>query len=390
MSALVKKGLSAEHSLADMQFKASIVRSSPIIRTPRVQQLEGIFDIQTSEKSQESWDVCLDLPDEYNVGLICGPSGSGKSTIARELFGQYIVDSWEWPADKSIVDAFPKTMPIKDITGLLSSVGFSSPPSWLRPFGALSNGEQFRVTMARTLAESKDVAVVDEFTSVVDRTVAQIGSAAIAKTVRKRGQKFIAVSCHYDIAAWLEPDWIYEPHLNKFTSGRSLRRPEIELRVCRVHHSAWAIFKKHHYLDTKLNPAAACFVAFMGDTPVAFSSWLSFAGISNMRREHRTVTLPDYQGVGIGNALSAYCASMWKALGMRAVSSTGNPAMISSRARSESWRMTSAPALHPHESKKSKQGASLIRSRATNRLTASFEYIGAPMNAQEAKSLFGQ
>lgn len=66
-------------------------------------------------------------------------------------------------------------MGIKDIVGLLSSVGFSSPPSWVRPFRVLSTGEQFRVTMARTLAEMPDLAVVDEFTSVVDRTVARPG-----------------------------------------------------------------------------------------------------------------------------------------------------------------------------------------------------------------------
>ena len=87
----------------------------------------------------------------------------------------------------------------------MSSVGFSSPPSWVRPYHVLSNGEQFRVDIARTLSEKPQLAIVDEFTSVVDRTVAQIGSSAIQKTVRRRGQKFIAVSCHYDIVKWLEP-----------------------------------------------------------------------------------------------------------------------------------------------------------------------------------------
>ena len=60
---------------------------------------------------------------------------------------------------------------------------------WLRPFHVLSNGEQFRATIARALAESakgRELVVIDEFTSVVDRTVAQIGSAAIAKTIRRR------------------------------------------------------------------------------------------------------------------------------------------------------------------------------------------------------------
>ena len=42
-------------------------------------------------------------------------------------------------------------------------------------------------------------AVFDEYTSVVDRTVAQIGTAALAKTVRARGQQFVAVTCHEDV-----------------------------------------------------------------------------------------------------------------------------------------------------------------------------------------------
>ena len=159
-------------------------------------QMLGIFDVPPSERSIETWQVNFDLPQEWNIGLIVGPSGSGKTTVARELFGDYIVKDWQWSQNKSILDDFPKDMSIKEITDLLSSVGFSSPPSWVRPFHVLSNGEQFRVNMARTLAESKELSVVDEFTSVIDRTVAQIGSAAIAKTVRRRKQKFIAVSCH--------------------------------------------------------------------------------------------------------------------------------------------------------------------------------------------------
>jgi ABC-type ATPase with predicted acetyltransferase domain len=98
----------------------------------------------------------------------------GKSTIAGELFGASLVAGHEWPRDKSIIDGFPEKMSIKDIVGLLSSVGFSSPPAWMRPFHVLSNGQQFRVNLARTLAEAtidKRIKVVDEYSSVVDRTV---------------------------------------------------------------------------------------------------------------------------------------------------------------------------------------------------------------------------
>jgi ABC-type ATPase with predicted acetyltransferase domain len=129
----------------------------------------------------------------------------------------------------------------KDITGYLSSVGFSSPPSWLRPFRVLSNGEQFRATLARALADERELVVIDEFTSVVDRTVAQIGSAALSKAIRRKDKKFIAVSVHYDILDWLEPDWVYQPHTGEYYTGRYLhQRPEIKLEVKRVHHTAWA------------------------------------------------------------------------------------------------------------------------------------------------------
>lgn len=372
-----------------------IVRETKIKRTSRLMQMEGLFDVAPSDRSAERWTVSLNLPEKWNVGLIVGPSGCGKSTIARELFGDYMRDSWEWPSDASILDGFPAHMGIKDIVALLSSVGFSSPPSWVRPFHVLSNGEQFRVNMARSLAEMRELLVVDEFTSVVDRTVAKIGSSAIQKTVRNLNQKFIAVSCHYDIAEWLEPDWIYEPATNTFQSGRLLQRPKIKLEVRRVDSSAWQLFRKHHYLDHDLHKAAKCFCAFWGTVPVAFAAVLHFPHphSSNMKREHRTVTLPDYQGIGIGNVLSAYIGSMCKGIGMRYVSITSHPAMMRSRAKSASWKMIAKPNASSKtfpsrgEVQISKGGGGT--NGFSGRFRATFEYIGSAMDKSEAKLLWG-
>lgn len=365
---------------------ANIVRSVPVVRTPRVAQLEGLFDLSSLERSEERWQVNLALPDEWNVGLIVGPSGSGKTTVARELFGEYVRESdWEWPADKSILDAFPRGMGIKDIVNLLCSVGFSSPPSWLRPYRVLSTGEQFRVSVARTLAEMGDLAVIDEFTSVVDRTVAKIASAAISKAVRRRGQKLVAVSCHYDIIDWLEPDWVYEPHINELKRGHLRRRPPIELEVKRVHPDAWRLFAKHHYLSGELNKAARSFVAFWSGEPVAFSAWLIHplsSGGRPVMREHRTVCLPDYQGVGIGNALSDCCAAIMRANGYRATSTTSSPAMIAARLRSGNWLVMRAPGLSLGRT------GELARTRACTRLTVGFEYVGPSAPRAEARLLF--
>ena len=255
-----------------------ITVESPITETPRVRQVRGLFDLAPQITSRLDWQVELPLDERpWNVGLIVGPSGCGKSTIVRHLWPHesQTSESLDWPSDRSILDAFPQSMSIKDVVSLLSSVGFSSPPAWLRPFGVLSTGQKFRVTLARVLAEQPALAVVDEFTSVVDRTVAQIGSAALARTVRARGQRFVAVTCHEDVEEWLQPNWVYRPAQNAFQWRLLRRRPAIELAVFRCRAAAWGLFKQHHYLSGQLSKASVCFLATWRERPVAFSAWIN-------------------------------------------------------------------------------------------------------------------
>lgn len=200
--------------------KLDVIRESPIARSARVIQVASMFDVPPSEKSRVEWHLDVDLTARpWNVGLVVGPSGSGKSTLAAELFGaDAIAPSFAWRDERSILDDFPADMPIRELVGLFTSVGFSSPPSWMRPYSVLSNGEKFRVHVARAIAEQRDDArpvVIDEFTSVIDRQVAKVASHAVQKTVRRMGARFVAVSCHYDVIDWLQPDWILEPHTGK-------------------------------------------------------------------------------------------------------------------------------------------------------------------------------
>ncbi len=365
--------------------RVDIVRESQVIRSPRVIQLEGMFGVPAEKKCRVEWSADLPLHvHEWQIGLIVGPSGSGKTTIARELFRNYFVEGFEWFQKKSIIDSFPEAMGIKEITALLSSVGFSSPPGWLKPYHVLSNGEQFRVTIARALAEQSDFVVIDEFTSVVDRTVAQIGSCAIAKTVRKRQQKFVAVACHYDILDWLDPDWIFQPATNDFQWRRERQsRPPVSLEIVNVHRSAWELFRKHHYLDSSIQNSANCFMALADGQPAAFTAVIHFPHkTASSFREHRTVCLPDFQGVGIGNALSEYVASLY-CCKKPYVSVTGHPAMIRHRAKSKFWKMTRKPS-----SVQRQNGFEQKRKRRVfsshGRITASFRYVG-PERRTEAK-----
>jgi ABC-type molybdenum transport system ATPase subunit/photorepair protein PhrA len=363
--------------------KLTIRRTADIHRTARVLQLCGLFDVPPTERSESAWDVDLPLDEApWQIGLIFGPSGSGKTTLAREAFPGVpfvsINTGYDWPVDRAVVDGFPAALGIKEVTGALSSVGFSSPPSWLRPFGHLSTGEQFRATVARALCDPSPLVVVDEFTSVVDRTVAQIGSAAVAKAVRRTpGKKLVAVTCHFDVEEWLCPDWVVEMPSGTLTR-RSLRRPPIELQIGRVDASAWHLFKHHHYLNKELRREAKCFAAFHRGQPVAFASSIYFPhGNGGWWQEHRTVCLPDFQGVGIGNALSETVAAAMKALKGVYRSTTGNPAMIRHRARSPLWqRTTKSVAIAPVKSTSKDYRKGFTNRAKTNRIAIGFKFVG--------------
>jgi GNAT superfamily N-acetyltransferase len=373
-----------------------VVVSSVVERSARVQQLEGLFSVPPSARVELAWDVALPLDDRpWHVGLIVGASGSGKSTVARHLWPAELARTYTWSPTRSVLDGFPSTMGIKDIVNLLSSVGFSDPPSWVRPFQVLSTGEQFRVTMARVLAEHADnaLAVVDEFTSVVDRTVAQVGSAAVARTVRQRGQQFIAVTCHEDVEAWLTPDWVYRPATNDFHWRELQRPPVIELSVGRVQSSAWVYFRHHHYLDTELNKAALCFVATWQGRPVAFVAALSFPHPQRSGwRLHRLVCLPDYQGVGIGVALADFVSSVLAWNGKPVFRTAAHPAVVAHCARSPLWLMGREPSFGTRQraNRRTARGGFVGNmKRASNRLTAGFEYVGPPATRDVALALLG-
>jgi ABC-type lipoprotein export system ATPase subunit len=343
--------------------------------------VEGMFGIDAASKSTTV--IPANIPDlssrDWNVGLIVGPSGAGKSTVARELFQQQMLaqESLSWSNDKALVDEFPADMKIQDVTTLLSSVGFSSPPAWLRPFSALSNGEQFRVSMARLLAEQPELAVVDEFTSVVDRTVAQIGSHAIAKTVRRRNQKFVAVTCHFDVAEWLQPDWTYEPATGTFRWESLHRRPSVNLEVFRSDAKAWQTFRRHHYLSEQLPNNGKIFVGTVNGQPAAFCCVVPFPHptLKNAYRIARSVVIPDFQGIGVGRDFTDAIAGGFKAAGKTVISTTGHPQMIRARLGSKAWKMTAAPRRTPKQGKSSTMKTKAV---ASNRLVASFKYVGEP------------
>ncbi len=331
----------------------------------RVAQLAGMFDLNPAEHTTRHIRLTFGpVPPGWRIGLIVGPSGSGKSTLAKALFGPWLYRGHTWPDDLPIIEALGSA-PLKQIARVLTAVGLSSPPTWLRPYALLSTGEKFRCDLARALLEATTVAdrssagqpaqpelspppndelplvVFDEFTSVVDRTVAQAVSAALARTIRKSVLpcRFVAVTCHYDVLPWLTPDWVLDMATGTFQQPKT-DRPPITLELFRAKASAWTLFSPHHYLSGKLSPAAQCFLAAWQGRPVCFCAVLPQAGRPGWRRISRLVTLPEYQGLGIGSAVLGAVADWLLAHRLRTSITTSHPAMIAFLRRSPHWRIT--------------------------------------------------
>jgi ABC-type multidrug transport system ATPase subunit len=166
----------------------------------RVKRAANSLDIDVEKKSTHKFAVKADIDTDYSIGLIVGASGSGKTTFANHVFGQ---DCFKEYLDKSkpVIEQFPKEMGYDDCAKLLSGVGLTSVPCWIRPAHTLSNGQRSRAEAALALCNSSDSVpvVIDEWTSVVDRTVAKVMSHCVQKHARKQKKRIILLSCHYDV-----------------------------------------------------------------------------------------------------------------------------------------------------------------------------------------------
>jgi GNAT superfamily N-acetyltransferase len=209
---------------------------------------------------------------------------------------------------------------------------------------------------------------------VVDRTVAKACSAAVAKGIR-RGRfpcRFVAVTCHYDVLQWLEPDWVLDMATGKLTRRR-LRRPAIELEIHRCSVAAWELFKRHHYLNGAIARSARCYVATWNGTPVSFCATLPLIARRNHRRFTRIVTLPDFQGLGIGTRAMAAVAELHKAEGLRINVSSSHPSLVHHCRGSPLWK-----AVNVKKSGYSKRATARFPwyRASAGRIIVSFEYVG--------------
>lgn len=356
--------------------------------SPRVRQLEAMFDVPPTETSRITWSGDVPLHEQpWSVGLIVGPSWCGKSTLAAHLFGRPV--NAKWDNKKAVIDNFPAQFSLDEIVAICQSVGFNTIPAWMRPRHVLSNGEQFRVELARKLIESTpdEPCVMDEFTSVVDRQVGKIASHAVQKWVRRNNRQFVAVTCHSDVVDWLQPDWTLEPGTMTFTWRSVQPRPQVAVTIGPVPFDTWSTFSRFHYLTSHVHRSAKMFAASVNGEPVAIAAVLHQAGVHGIKSLSRLVTLPDWQGMGLAFVLADTLGAALRASDWMFHMHPAHPSLIRSFDRSANWTMRSrggGKAINPPRSSTSLES---LRTTQGRRPAATFRYCGQPLDKHDATRL---
>lgn len=355
----------------------------------RAARVKSLFNAE----SGCNFDLAADLPiddAEWKIGVVVGPSGSGKTSIGRQLFGGGALYDPTWPGDRPIIDAIAPAGDFDAVTGALAAVGLGAVPTWLRPYPVLSNGERFRADLARLICEAPPAAVVDEFTSVVDRQIAKFGALAFQKAWRRAAGRAVLLSCHYDIIEWVEPDWVFDTASGKFARGRLWRRPRFDLELWQTDWRYWPMFEPHHYLKLPKMAAAVCYVGAVDGEPVAHlavSSTHTGAGVE--ARACRLVVMPEWQGAGVGmRFLNAVCERYRRGEGhlrrpLTTMFHTSHPGLVAALRRDTRWRQVSAVL---HGASKARSQRSMARSRSAVRAgygghfraVQGFRYHGEP------------
>lgn len=291
----------------------------------------SIFDKYDLEDVNE--DIAIPEAKSKGVVVVAGSSGSGKSTILNK----WGMRKSEVREDTPIYKLFKSE---GEAEKMLITAGLRTIPAWRRSLLELSNGERHRAEIALSLS-NKDI-FIDEFTSVVDRNTAR----ALCHSINVNGPSHMVIAtCHRDILEWLDYDYMYDTDIRKWVDRGSLRQCRditISIKQAGIE-EAWGVFGRYHYLSSKFNKAATCYIASIKNKPVAMTCFLAHPSgtIKDAWRGHRTIVLPEFQGMGIGNSISEAIAGHITKSGARFFSKTSHPSMGEHREKSKLWKPTS-------------------------------------------------
>ena len=197
--------MSENHYLIDIRFKTKVER------TPRVLEIAEAFGIGLEDKEFVVFDNLDVEVRKGDVVYITGQSGGGKSVLLRELAtqmaarGQRVVnlDAIVFE-DKPLIDQIGTDT--NHAIELLAVAGINDAYLYARKPSELSDGQRYRLRLAKAVESGAEVWVADEFLAVLDRTAAKVIAFSLQKTARRMGATLMVATTHTDMVPDLCPD----------------------------------------------------------------------------------------------------------------------------------------------------------------------------------------
>jgi ABC-type ATPase with predicted acetyltransferase domain len=180
-------------------------------RTPRVLEVSEAYGIGVSDREWKIYDNFEINVRRGDVVYITGQSGSGKSLLLRELDRQMreegltVADIEKVPlAPVPLIDQVGKNM--TEASNLLSQAGINDAYLQIRKPAELSDGQRYRLKLAKLIESQAEVWVADEFGAILDRVTAKVVAFNMQKMARKMGATLIVATTHLDLVEELGPD----------------------------------------------------------------------------------------------------------------------------------------------------------------------------------------
>lgn len=193
------------------KYLINVAFNTRVNKTIRTLEISESFGLGLDEKEWTLYDnLELDIA-RGDVVYVTGQSGSGKSVVLRELqrlmaeAGQSVasIDDFVFQDDANVIDQLGKTT--SDALGLLSMAGLNDAYLFVRKPSEMSDGQKYRLKIAKLIESGADVWVADEFGAVLDRVTAQVVASNLQRAARAAGATVIVATTHEDLKNALRP-----------------------------------------------------------------------------------------------------------------------------------------------------------------------------------------
>lgn len=189
------------------KFKSSVERSD------RVLDIAESFNLGLADKEFVIYDNLEVEVNDGDIVYITGQSGSGKSLLLHNLERQmraegkkvYSIDEVNL-LEKPLVDQIGANT--SEASEFLSKAGINDAYLLIRKPSELSDGQKYRLKLAKLIESDADVWVADEFGAVLDRVTAKVVAFNIQKLARQYGKTVVVATTHTDLEEELGPNLV--------------------------------------------------------------------------------------------------------------------------------------------------------------------------------------